>query len=92
MPRRSLDIIHNFQHHFNVRTTLTLDDDILAEATKRAKALHISLGKAVSELARRGLSAAPPVDEKEGLIVFSPPKGSPKITARMVKETLGDFP
>jgi hypothetical protein len=75
-----------------MRRTLTLDDDVVAAASKRAKALRISLGKAVSDLARRGLSVAPPIREENGLIVFDPPKGSSKITARMVKETLSDFP
>ena len=75
-----------------MRTTLTLDDDVLAEAANRAEMLHISLGKAVSDLARRGLSVAPPVREVDGLVVFDPPKGSPKITARKVKEALSDFP
>jgi len=75
-----------------MRTTLTLDDDVFAEAAKRAEALRISLGKAVSDLARRGLQSAPPVQEVAGLVVFDPPKGSPKITARKVKDTLTDFP
>ena len=80
------------EHHYLMRTTLTLDDDVLAEATRRAKTLRISLGKAVSDLARRGLQVAPPVQEMDGLVVFDPPRGSPKITARKVKELLGDFP
>jgi len=75
-----------------MRTTLTLDDDVPAEAAKRAEILRISLGKAVSDLARRGLQASPPVREVDGLVVFDPPKGSPKITARKVKEVLSDFP
>ena len=75
-----------------MRTTLTLDDDVLAEAAKRAEILQVSLGKAVSDLARRGLGAAPPVRDENGLVVFDPPKGSPKITARKVKEALSDFP
>ena len=75
-----------------MRTTLTLDDDILAEAARRAEALRVSLGKAVSDLARRGLQVAPPVRNVNGLVVFDPPKGSPKITARKVKEALSDFP
>lgn len=75
-----------------MRTTLTLDDDVLAEAAKRAEMLRVSLGKAVSDLARRGLRVAPPVREVDGLVVFDPPKGSPKITAHRVKEALSDFP
>ena len=75
-----------------MRTTLSLDDDVMAEAAKRARILRISLGKAVSDLARRGLQVAPPVREKNGLTVFDPPKGSAKITASKVKEALSNFP
>ena len=75
-----------------MRTTVNLDDDVLKEATERAQALRISLGKAVSDLARRGLQAAPPVMEMDGLIIFDPPKGARKITQRQVKESLSDFP
>jgi len=92
MLNRRFDIKYALVHHFGMRTTLTLDDDILAEASRRAEVLHISVGKAVSDLVRRGLQVAPPVREMDGLIVFDPPKESPKITTRKVKEALSDFP
>lgn len=38
-----------------MRTTLTLDDDIVRAARSLARARELSLGAAVSELARRGL-------------------------------------
>jgi hypothetical protein len=75
-----------------MRTTLTLDDDVLKEAAKRARTLKTSLGKAVSDLARRGLQSSPPVKQSNGLTVFDPPKGSPRITMRKVANELGDFP
>ena len=75
-----------------MRTTLTLDDDVLAIAARRAGVLRISLGKAVSDLARRGVQVAPAVREANGLVVFDPPEGSPTITARSVKDALRDFP
>jgi hypothetical protein len=75
-----------------MRTTLTLDDDVIEAASKRAEALHISLGKAVSDLARRGLESTLPVKDVNGLVVFSPPKGAPTITMKKVKEALSDFP
>jgi hypothetical protein len=75
-----------------MRTTLTLDDDILKEAAKRAKELKIPIGKAVSDLARRGLQTAPPMKQANGLVLFDPPEGSPRITMSKVKEALSDFP
>lgn len=75
-----------------MRTTITLDDDIQTEAARRAALLGVSLGTVVSDLARRGLRVSPPVREANGLVVFDPPGDAPKLTARMVKDTLSDFP
>ena len=41
----------------DVRTTLTLDDRVLAAARSRARRRGISLGQAVSELALKGYEA-----------------------------------
>lgn len=41
-----------------MRTTLTLDDDVLAAARALAEAQGRSLGEVVSELARKGLAPA----------------------------------
>jgi hypothetical protein len=75
-----------------MRTTLNLDDDVAEDASRRAKLLKAPLGKVVSDLARRGLQSAPPVKEVDGLLVFDPPRRSPKITMRKVKDLLSDFP
>ena len=88
----AIDINDGRTHHCCMRTTLTLDDDVMEQAARRAELLKVSLGKAVSDLARRGLSVAPPVREVAGLVVFDPPKGAPAISARKVKDALADFP
>jgi hypothetical protein len=44
-------------YHSHMRTTINLDDDILDAARNLARQDGISLGEAVSELARRGLRA-----------------------------------
>ena len=41
-----------------MRTTLTVDDDVLLAARKLADASGKSVGKALSDLARRGLSSS----------------------------------
>lgn len=46
-----------------MRTTLDLEDAVLSAARAKARAEGISLGRAVSELARRGI-AAPSTDER----------------------------
>ncbi len=87
-----IEIICSRGHHIPMRTTLNLDDDILREAGLRAKLLKTSLGKAVSDLARLGLQAAPPMKQEGGFTIFDPPEGSPKISMRKVKDALSDFP
>ncbi len=45
-----------------MRTTVTIDDDMLAAAKVLAQAKSISIGRAISDLARRGLGATPRVE------------------------------
>jgi len=68
-----------------MRTTLTIDDDILEAAARQAKARGVSLGRTVSDLARRGLQAPTPSTEKDGLIVFKLPADSPRVTTSDVR-------
>ena len=57
-----------------MRTTLDIDDDILDLAKERAKEQKISIGKALSELARKGSTAPIRLVEKDGIFVI--PKGT----------------
>lgn len=80
MDIRSIDL-----HHFGVRTTLNLDDDILELATSQAKLRGVSLGRTVSDLVRKGLNASTPARDKDGLVVFHLPPDSPKVTTDDVR-------
>jgi len=68
-----------------MRTTLTLDDDVLELAARQAKLRGVSLGKAVSDLLRKGLNASTPSQEKGGVVVFQLPADSPKVTTEDVR-------
>lgn len=68
-----------------MRTTLRLDDDVAAVVVRQAKLRGQSLGKTVSELVRRGLSAPAQVREENGLIVFQLPEDSPLVTSEQVR-------
>jgi hypothetical protein len=72
-------------HPSSIRTTLTLDDDIVELASRQAKARGLSLGKAVSELARRGLNAPTPSAIRKGVVVFQLPDDSPRVTTEEVR-------
>jgi hypothetical protein len=72
-----------------VRTTLNLDDDVVAAARELAAERNVTLGEVISELARRGLTPARVESEGE-LPVIRVPAGTPPITARMVRRALDE--
>lgn len=69
-----------------MRTTIRLDDDVLRVVKRYAKNRSVALGKAVTELVRRGLTRPTPRRVVNGLQVFDLPPGSPKITSKRVRE------
>jgi hypothetical protein len=72
-----------------VRTTLELDDDVVAAAKELAAIERRSLGSVVSELARRGLTPAK-VDVAGDLPVIRVPENTPPITPEMVRRALDE--
>ncbi|MDX8153164.1 hypothetical protein SK069_16320 [Patulibacter brassicae] len=72
-----------------MRTTLELDDDVVAVARELAASERRSLGAVVSELARRGLTPAK-VDVAGPLPVIRVPAGSTPITPEMVRRALDE--
>lgn len=72
-----------------MRTTLDLDDDVLAAARELAAEERRSLGSVISELSRRALT--PGRIEAEGdLPVIRVPAGTPPITPEMVRRALDE--
>ena len=67
-----------------MRTTLNLDDDVLAVARSLASERRMSLGAAVSELARRGCRHRP-VDTRNVVPGFTVGPDSDPITPEMVR-------
>jgi len=45
------------RYHFVMRTTLAIDDDVFAVARAQAQRQRISIGEALSDLARKGIRA-----------------------------------
>jgi len=68
-----------------MRTTLNLDDDVLAGLKEYADRRSLALGKAASDLVRRGLSVPIPTRMENGFVLFDVPPG-PKTTSERVKE------
>jgi len=72
-----------------VRTTLEIDDDVVAAARELAALERRSVGSVISELARRGLTPAQ-VFVDDSLPVIRLPAGSPPITPQMVRRALDE--
>lgn len=72
-----------------MRTTLDIDDDVVAAARELAALDRRSLGSVVSELARRGLTPAQVVADG-ALPVIRIPEGTSPITPEMVRRTLNE--
>ncbi len=53
-----------------MRTTIEVADDVLAATRALAAAWGVSLGVALSDLARRGLAARLPLSDRNGFPVF----------------------
>lgn len=72
-----------------MRTTLELDDDVVAAARELAALERRSLGSVVSELARRGLTPAR-IESDGDLPTIRVPAGTSPITPEMVRRALDE--
>ena len=73
-----------------MRTTVDLDDDVLAAARALAAAERRSLGKVLSDLIRRGLAPRPVVDDDELFPLVRVSSAARPITADVVRAALDD--
>jgi len=73
-----------------MRTTLNLDDDVLELLKGYAESRSVALGRAASDLVRRGLAAPVQTRLVNGFYAVVLPANSPKITSERVKQLLED--
>jgi hypothetical protein len=73
-----------------MRTTLSLENDASRAVRAYAKRNRISLGKAASELIRRGTRYQLGTRIVNGIPVFDVPEDFPLITAKQVQEILDE--
>ena len=73
-----------------MRTTINLEDDVLQDVKKYADSRSVALGKAVSDLVRRGLNTPVPTRVVNGVHVVVLPEGSPAIESGRVTALLED--
>ena len=69
-----------------MRTTITIDDDLLAAAKSLAQTRSVPIGKVISELARLGMTSPVRTRRKSDFPVFSVPSTAHPITLEDVKK------
>jgi hypothetical protein len=77
-----------------MRTTLAIDNDVLAAAQTIAHEQRVSLGRALSDLARKGLrGSAVSYSNPDGsdLPVFKVSEDAPAVTPEMIKSAEDDL-
>ena len=74
-----------------MRTTLTIDDDVLAVARALAERNGSSLGSALSELARRGFKGAAIAADGDAIVFRIAPDAEP-FTSDDVYRSLSEWP
>jgi hypothetical protein len=73
-----------------MRTTLNLDEDALKLLREYSQTRSLALGKAASELVRRGANAPVQMQMVNGFWSVVLPKGGKKISSERVKRLLED--
>ena len=75
-----------------MRTTLNIDDDVLAVARALAERTGRSIGSALSELARRGFRGVANSEDNGDGTVFAVVADAEPITSEDVYRALSDWP
>jgi hypothetical protein len=82
----NIDITRFDVHHGPMRTTLSIDDEVLELVKQYAEDRSMTVGDAVTELIRKAFRTPTPTKMLNGLRVFDLPAGTPRITSKRVKE------
>lgn len=69
-----------------MRTTLSIDDEVLEQVRRYADQRSMAVGDAVTELIRKAFRTPTPTKIVNGLRVFDVPPDSPPITTERIKE------
>jgi hypothetical protein len=76
-----------------VRTTLAIDDDVLAAAKELAATERKSVGEVISALARRALLPAPSSGATRNGVPLLPVRpGAPRVTSDLVRQLEEELP
>jgi hypothetical protein len=68
-----------------MRTTISIDDDLMVLVRRHARGRRVSLGRAISDLVHKALTSQTPIRRERGVVVFDLPGDSPAVTTEDVK-------
>lgn len=70
-----------------MRTTLAIDDDVLAAAREIAATEQKSIGEVISELVRKAMSPTPPSHRnRNGILLLPVRPNSPRVASELVRQ------
>ncbi len=75
-----------------MRTTLSIDDDVLVAAKAMAEQSRRSVGSVISELARKSLQRPQARRERNGIPLLTPRPGSAPVTTDLVNRLHDQIP
>jgi hypothetical protein len=76
-----------------MRTTLSIDDDVLEAARHLADVQHRNIGEVVSELARRGLTPRPASPKiRTGITLLPASSDRRPVTSEIVRQLRDELP
>ena len=75
-----------------MRTTMTIDDDILTAAKAMARQQDRSLGAVISDLARKALDRPQPKGERNGIPLLAGGRGGAFVTLDLVNALRDESP
>lgn len=75
-----------------MRTTLNIDEDILMAAKEIAKQKGISIGRALSDLARHALTRESTTDTRNGVPLFPHQESAGVVTLELVNQLRDENP
>lgn len=78
---------------FDVRTTLSIDNDVLEAAKDLASSQHRTIGGVISELARRSLSAQGPARRvRNGVPLLPQRRTGVRVTSELIRRIEEELP
>lgn len=76
-----------------MRTTLAIDDDVLAAAREMAATERKSVGEVISDLARKAMRPAPSARAtRNGVPLLAVRPGTPRVTSELVRQLQEELP